>query len=145
MSRSGVVIITSMALRVGSLSVITPVHLQELEVTVSDLEHHLDDARNGLANAEKRRNALMSELNDCRTALENVSRRICLSIYLSICLTAHWPLSNSDAMLVVDRPSVPARTPRVREMRLLPGFRSSIFTSLLLATRRGDWKETTPR
>jgi len=37
------------------------------------MEHVLDDTRGSLANAEKRRNALMSELEDVRSALENVS------------------------------------------------------------------------
>lgn len=45
-----------------------------MEITIADLEHHLDDARSGLGAAEKRRAALASELEDCRIALENAER-----------------------------------------------------------------------
>lgn len=37
------------------------------------MEHVLGETRGSLGNAEKRRNALMAELEDVRTALENVS------------------------------------------------------------------------
>lgn len=45
---------------------------QELETTLIDMEHILGETRGSLANAEKRRNALMAELEDCRAALDNV-------------------------------------------------------------------------
>ena len=51
-----------------------------------DMEHVLADTRGSLANAEKRRAALTAELEDCRSALENVRAHQTQPILLGVAL-----------------------------------------------------------